>query len=236
MPICVRNRITLNGSDENVKKVLDFVRTEGVDDNGKPYVNHFDFNKVIPMPDELNIESGTRGENGMRYLYLKASNPFSLTEDDYNFIERIEKDKTKNPKAFDDMIDLGRKYMMNIAKYGCTDWYQFHNKYWNTKWNSVDTDVNDNVVIFDTAWSYPAPVIEKLSELFPDVTIDFVYADEDCGCNTGCGSIRSGEYSNEEYPDSGSKRGYELYLETHPENADCLVYNPETDVYEWVDE
>jgi hypothetical protein len=237
MPNWVTARITLNGSDENVKKVLDFVRTEEVDENGKEYIRLFDFNKVIPMPEELNIESGSMGEWGMRYLLLNAKHKITWSDEDYDFEKRMLERKAENEEQFNNMIELGQKYLTNIAKYGCKDWYQFHNKYWNTKWNSVEAEVNDNVITFDTAWSFPAPVIEKLSEMFPDVTFDFIYADEDCGSNTGSGSICNGKYSDDtEYPDSGSNRGYEIYLEVHPEYEDELCYIPEKDTYEWIDQ
>ena len=31
-----------------------------------------DFNKIIPMPDELQIEAGSRGQRGLMYLYSKT--------------------------------------------------------------------------------------------------------------------------------------------------------------------
>ena len=237
MPNWVTARITLNGSEENVKKVLDFVRTEGVDENGKEYTRLFDFNKVIPMPEELNIESGSMGEWGMRYILLNAKHKIAWSDSDYEFAQTMEKRKAENEENFNSMIDLGQKYLTNIAKYGCKDWYDWHNKYWNTKWNSADTEVNDNVVTFDTAWSFPHPVIEKLSEMFPDVVFEFVYADEDTSSNTGKGTYHNGvEGEENEYPDSGSNRGYELYLEVHPEYEDELVYDPDEDTYKWVDQ
>ena len=189
------------------------------------------------MPEELNIECGSAGDNGMKYILLKAKHSVLWERDEWDFIESMEKRKAENEDDFNRMIDLGTKYLMNIAKYGCKSWYEWHNRYWNTKWNACDTEVDGNQITFDTAWSFPAPVIEKLSELFPDVTFDFIYADEDCGSNTGCGSITNGKYSDDtEYPDSGSNRGYELYLGIHPEYEDELVYDPDEDTYKWINE
>ena len=220
MPNWVTARITLNGSEENVKKVLDFIRTEGVDENGKEFIRLFDFNKVIPMPEELNIQSGSAG-----------------SDDDYDFINNMRERKDENDEDFNRMIDLGQKYLMNIAKYGYKDWYDWKVANHGTKWGACDTEVDGNQITFDTAWSFPAPVIEKLSEMFPDVTFDFIYADEDASSNTGRGTLRNGEYSDDtEYPDSGSNRGYELYLEVHPEYEDQLVFVPEEDTYKWIDE
>ena len=32
----------------------------------------FSFNKVIPMPNDLEVESGSRGESGLMYLYVES--------------------------------------------------------------------------------------------------------------------------------------------------------------------
>lgn len=66
----------------------------------------------------------------------------------------------------------------------CADWYD---KHWGTKWNAVDAQITDESYIFDTAWSAPLPVIKKLSELFPKITFDLTWSDEDAGQN--CGQI-----------------------------------------------
>jgi hypothetical protein len=237
MPNWVTARITLNGSDENVKKVLDFIRTE--DENGE--VNLFDFNKVIPMPEELNIESGSAGDWGMRYLLLNAKFKLEWTDDDKDFIKSMEKRKAENEDDFNRMIDLGKKYLMNIAKYGYKDWYDWrtasNGNGWGTKWEPVDVEVDGNIIRFDTAWSFPHPVIKKLSEMFPDVVFEYIYADEDCGSNCSKGTYKNGnEGDDNEYPDTGSNRAYEIYLEVHPESADDLVFVPEENTYKWIDE
>ena len=236
MPNWVTARITLNGSEENVKKVLDFVRTDGVDENGKEYTLLFDFNKVIPMPEELNIESGSMGEWGMRYLLLNAKHKIAWSDSDYEFAQTMEKRKAENEEDFNRMIDLGKKYLSNIAKYGYKDWYDWKCANHGTKWGACETEVNDNVVTFDTAWSFPHPVIKKLSEMFPDVVFEYIYADEDCGSNCSKGTYKNGEEGDDnEYPDTGSNRAYEIYLEVHPESADDLIYDPDEDTYKWRD-
>jgi hypothetical protein len=72
--------------------------------------------------------------------------------------------------------------------YGCKDWYSWSCKFWGTKWNSYDScpvDPDDTSITFNTAWSAPHPVIEKLAEMYPDVIITHKWADEDWGNNTG---------------------------------------------------
>ena len=199
--------------------------------------NEFDFNKVIPMPESLNIESGSMGEWGMRYLQLKAKHEILWSVDDKQFMERTEKTAKENPDHLQKMIDLGKQYLMNIATFGCTTWYDWRIRNWGTKWGAAETEwVNDNQVEFETAWSFCFPIVEKLSKLFPDVAIEFSYADEDSGSNTGTGTIKNGEEIDCEYPDTGDKRAYEIYLSLHPEYEYELVYDPDLDTYKWIDQ
>lgn len=69
----------------------------------------------------------------------------------------------------------------------CADWYGWRVENWRTKWNAVDAQSTEDGYIFDTAWSAPLPVIKKLSELFPKITFDLTWSDEDAGQN--CGQI-----------------------------------------------
>lgn len=71
-------------------------------------------------------------------------------------------------------------------KYGENNWYDWNTKNWGTKWNAYevhylnnsyddDTEVFDILVKFDTAWSIPAPIFEKLSE---DFNVQVTWKDE----------------------------------------------------------
>ena len=59
-------------------------------------------------------------------------------------------------------------------------WWDWRVQNWGTKWNSYDDHVeivDDDEVeyTFSTAWSPPEPVIHKLRELYPDVSITAFY-------------------------------------------------------------
>tara|TARA_B100001093_G_scaffold471404_1_gene493645 strand:+ start:390 stop:791 length:402 start_codon:yes stop_codon:yes gene_type:complete len=59
-------------------------------------------------------------------------------------------------------------------------WWDWRVQNWGTKWNSYDDSVeivDDETVeyTFNTAWSPPEPVIEKLREQYPDVSITAFY-------------------------------------------------------------
>ena len=238
MPNWVRTRLTFVGKKDRVDEIKELVKTTSKDDKGKDYTNEFDFNKVIPMPEELNIPSSSAGKWGMEYLILNAKDSILWTEDDRSFMERMEKLKDDNPDRFNECIELGKKYLNNISKYGYTTWYNWACSNWGTKWNSSEVAwIADDCVEFETAWNFCHPIVQKLSEMFPDVEIGFCFADEDCGSNTGDGIMIAGkETDNTEYPNTGDNRAYEIYLDLHPEYDDVLVYDPDLDTYKWIDQ
>jgi len=80
-----------------------------------------------------------------------------------------------------------------VEKYDANDWYEWSVKNWGTKWN---TDRNsfyeeENIISFQTAWSFPEPILEYLSN-FEDVAFQILYADEDRGNNLGAFLIQHG--------------------------------------------
>ncbi len=89
-------------------------------------------------------------------------------------------------------------------KYGTKNWYDWNVSHWGTKWNSYgycEYDQPENALKFDTAWSAPHPVIEKLSEMYPHIGIEHSWADEDIGCNCGRHIYMGGDRMEEYYPD-----------------------------------
>ena len=86
---------------------------------------------------------------------------------------------------------------------------------WGTKWNSYgyesieNPDDSDNIS-FLTAWSAPHPVLEKLTTMFPSVTIEHEWADEDIAYNCGRRVYYDSERIEEYYPEYGSKEAYEF--------------------------
>jgi len=238
MPNWVRTRLTFIGKQNRVAEIKNLVKTTGKDNEGKDYTNEFDFNKVIPMPEELNIPSSSSGDDGMRYLILNAKHSILWNDDDRSFMESMKKNKEENPDRFNEAIELGKKYLSNISKYGYSTWYNWSYENWGTKWNACEVEwISDYCVEFETAWSFCFPIVQKLSEMFPDVEISFCYADEDCGSNTGDGIMIAGkETDSTEYPATGDKRAYEIYLDLHPEYEDELVYDPDSDTYKWIDQ
>lgn len=76
-------------------------------------------------------------------------------------------------------------------KYGFSNWYEFCNEMWGTKWNALDTYIakeldKEIVYVFQTAWSTPEPIFVELFKKFPNLKFTIMFADEDTfGSNHG---------------------------------------------------
>lgn len=170
MPNYVMNEVTFRGNEEEIKKLRALLKSN---------VNEFDFNKVIPMPESLNLEDGSDTEVAIQAAKAKRAGKIHC-----DYIE--ERIWARERHTYDEWAAIGEKYLQNIDKYGFPTWYGWRNKYWGTKWNSDDVEwISDNTVRFTTAWNMPQPVYEKISELFPDLTFYVLFADEDIGNNCG---------------------------------------------------
>ena len=205
MPNYVKSKITGITKEQLMPYLSD-------DGSGEEYL---DFEKIIPMPKELRIESGSRLHRGMEII---KDNVLSV-----DFINNLS-DEEK------DYINMGFKGLYNKLHYGFQDWYDWRWANWGTKCNSCGSEFQDNAIFISTAWSMPFPVIKKLSELLKS-EITIIYADEDFGCNTGRFVFKNGDVLEEYNPAicSGDAfvcvyeaRDYEYEINKH-ENGEHLI-------------
>lgn len=207
MPNHVRNRLVIKAAESQIKEVTEFLKGEPNEDGSPCYI---DFNKILPMPDALQIESSSKGEMGEAILSKKGC--FGLT-----YPELQKRFDEMTPEEQDECLKIGRQYRSNRKKYGHTTWYDWANANWGTKWNAYNQKrTAENEIWFDTAWSCVAGLIGKLSEKFPDVTFLYTWADEDTGQNCGQIFARNGQ-GWVSAPEGGSKEAYEIAFEMRPE-------------------
>lgn len=145
----------------------------------------FDFNKLILMPTELDIEDGSRTTMGL--LLCKARDGGQpLSESERVDLGRCEEYfRTLEPEAQEEILGLGRKALENLARFGHASWYGWCRAEWGTKWNACDSRANGNGFEFETAWTTPLPIFRALAKQFPDVKFTVMYADENWGRNAG---------------------------------------------------
>lgn len=185
MPNWVLNKVYFSGNEKDIKRLKKFVKSEE---------RSFDFQNIIPMPEELNIVSGSDEHVAVNCARARRAGETTCSD--------FEKYWVKDRMSFTQWADLGERYLYNFEKYGATTWYDWCCNNWGTKWNASEPIWYGNMVSFDTAWSAPYPIYEKLAKKFPGIDIDIDYADEDLGSNCGQITCRDGvcEYNEPNDP------------------------------------
>ena len=184
MPNYVKNILSFDGDPAQVDRLFSAIQGE----NGP-----VDFDKLIPMPSELEIESGSRTAAGFKkYMaFLAVTGLHTEMEPAY---------LAAHPEIDREEWDLGKQAYQNIQKYGCPTWYEWRIQNWGTKWNASGAEVLDGWLSFLTAWNAPKQILEKLSQMFPSITIHHVWADEDIGHNCGNRTYKNGTVTQEYIP------------------------------------
>lgn len=209
MPNFVTNLVTFEGDENEIKALLESIKA----DDGK--YGSIDFNKIIPMPESLNIECGSSTDRGKK-MVLDFMVDKMLKTGIVNPTDEIVKkwqEEHKETLSEDDLKDwqLGVQAINNVKDYGYPTWYEWHINNWGTKWNADSTVsplVDDNKIYFLTAWAAPHKVIDKLAKMHPDIEIQHVWADEDFGQNCGGCEYKNG-IPTYHYPQT-DKEGYEF--------------------------
>lgn len=208
MPNHVTNILKITGDEELVKRIRDEI--SDVDEDG--HTCFIDFNKIIPMPDELRIESSTLVDNGIAIIEYRKGNRSAILDmltwhwvreegitDPDVLVERLIEKGSAN-------LELGQRALDNIEKYGHKDWYSWAIDAWDTKWNAYSQeDLGEDGISFQTAWSNPLVVMAALSLKYPDAEFNVRYADEDLGQNVGEYTLRGGNIVYEDFPEAGSE-------------------------------
>lgn len=188
MPNHVTSIIKLTGDRKKIEEMLEAVKTDEIG------IGSLDFNKVIPMPESLNITSGTATERGYEAYkgFMEVYTLFGTTNmDSILHVPPSSEDAflRQRPDIDRSEFELGKQAFQNEMRYGATTWYDWCINNWGTKWNSYGYDYFDrsdpSTIGFHTAWSAPHPIIEKLAKRYPEVSIEHQWADEDIGYNCG---------------------------------------------------
>lgn len=205
MPNYVINHISINGDKDQVEKMLEAIKD---DEFG---IGSIDFNKIIPMPESLNIESFSSRELKAYKEFVEAYTSEGAADLDLLNIP-VEKEEAflrTRTDLSEDEWNLARQVFRNEVQYGAPTWYEWCIKNWGTKWNADGLSAFENgeipdsnpTISFQTAWSAPHPILAKLAETYPDVSFEHIWADEDIGQNCGQSTYENGEYTGVYYPE-----------------------------------
>lgn len=184
MPNYVDNILTVNGP--NVADIVAFVRTEK---------REFDFNNVIPMPQELKhsradsdadfglIMVGIPNPNDQSRMTAEAilSYPW-ITDAGVTTVAELREYLSRDPRApeFEKAARIAERC---ISATGYANWFDWCTRQWGTKWNAMEAGghlINETEVVFGfrTAWYPPLPIVAKLSDLYPECTFVLESIDE----------------------------------------------------------
>jgi len=147
MPNYVKNIIEIYSEKRDNTEIINFLEKHVQD-------NIFDFNTIIPEPE---TEKNCPKKYNLNYHSNALNNKASLHP----------------PDSENDWFN----------------WYEWRKDFWNTKWNSCGLQLFDHekileenigvstplIIVFDTAWYQPEPVILKLFQMHPELNITWTY-------------------------------------------------------------
>lgn len=241
MSVRITNRLLFTGEPKRIAEIFEAIKSE------KEGVGTLDFNKLIPMPEELDIECSSAADRGFAH-YKNFVSEYALSKggkdiDYLNIPEEAEKLHLKYYKEIpENEWELGRKAFRNQIKYGVRDWYHWSIQNWGLKWNAYGFKApearTDNKIIFDSSDYAPHKIVRMIAEKYPDVEITHEWASEELGKYCGKKVYMNGLLTEEEYPETEMDRcnfAVGVYEVSSPEdlgitmNADGTAYIRITD-------
>ena len=144
----------------------------------------FDFDRILPMPPELDVEDESFAQTLHGALYggwqKVAAYPWVPDEvraNRWNLVRFLV--GRFGPRC----TALAGRYELNRRRHGAKTWYDWRLEHWGCKWNAYRTEVLDVAperarVVFETPWSPPLPVLEALAAQVPALELRLAYVDE----------------------------------------------------------
>lgn len=195
MPNWCYTKLTIKGDPKTIQDLKGIYFTEDA----------LDFQKVVPMPEELNIECGSTGHCGREVLVgdwketlsgwlmkeiakevgyeWEPGQPFPIQsrEQLVHALSTYEKGR--------ECLGMGLKYINNMGKYGYENWWGWRIDNWGTKWSldpqcfksekMLEADpFTQQTYRFETAWSPCLPIMVELSKVYPLLEFEMIYLDE----------------------------------------------------------
>lgn len=223
MPNWTSNRVVIKGNADTLKTIKESLQTED---------QSFDFNKIIPMPESLNLVSGGITDTSVQVAQSKKGSAkraklMSSINLPYDLSMYYAGYGPKVLNTEEDVVALGQIYIDNEKKYGHRTWYNWCCENWGTKWNACDSELSSEEdgqleYCFQTAWSEPAPVFIELSKKFPDVTVtNHANYENPEPWRTYITEFKNGEVISEsDEVDEDMKEEYESYFDDDDEDEE----------------
>ena len=83
------------------------------------------------------------------------------------------------------LIDPWERYVFQSTGQQDDRWYDWRLQNWDTKWDAYDIQIMDDdpdqlEVEFETAWSPPEAICQKLRDMYPDLSISWFFDEPGC--------------------------------------------------------
>lgn len=164
MPNWTTNHLEIVGPLADITTLINTVRSRDTE---------FDFATIIPTPEGMyDYGGGVSAKDDAAIEHLSRLGDAEADE----IIRQVYGGPVPQAQK-EALIAAGRCY----RETGYKSWHDFCSRNWNTKWNACHCDNWDVVpssvgpshayITFDTAWDAPRPIFEKISEMFPALTI-----------------------------------------------------------------
>lgn len=218
-------------------EIEDFLNAIEGEENDKKL--HIDFERIIPMPEALQNTKCSTEETDALYYFLMSTNKQRVVNEVLRFPQFYSMDKyiNKTEAELTKLKEYGEELYKVYLKYGCYNWYDWRVYNWGTKWNAYNTYIEscgDGSVelYFYTAWSGVHPILQKLVEMYPNLTFIYKYADEDLTYNCGEGYGKEGgiEFN---FAEGGSDEAMDIYVECWQEDYGNFKKTENGWQYDW---
>ena len=160
MPNWCFNRVTFSGTSGDIENLTAQLESD---------TSKFDFNNVVPMPEELrhNASPITAFKTKVEVDAYNAKSPFSGVGSNFEMGRAI----------------THAKHKALLKKYGHAEWYHWSIENWGCKWNNgndvqMDNFDNEHGYVqygFETPWGPPTEIYEALRIMYPEVNISWFY-------------------------------------------------------------
>lgn len=234
MPNHVKNRLKINGTNQQIKEVFEKYNTHieacinTAYDGDAICKNKLETKFTVGW---INLNTGvfkTRDENSER-IGLPENWEIELSQPRNCFPDF---DKIITHPRCDEYNDIPNQHAVCESP---NWWGTWNRANWGTKWNSYAHITEDfGMYTFETAWSGVPELMLKLSKQNPDIKFEYAYSDEDSGHNVGKFVFINGEVISAFEPEGGTIEAYDIYFELRPEQR--ANYQLVNNKYEYLDQ
>ena len=178
MPNYCHNTLIVEGSNKLLSKFKNDLEKK----------QNFSLEDLFPMPEILERTIAP----SINAIGQEYSNKFE--------VDLAEEDGTKIPELKKCTNNTEEKQKALIEKYGCSDWHDWRNANWGTKWIQdfeLVESLNEKLIYtFESAWAPPISLLENISSNYSKLKFSISYnVFEEMGDETKLIVIKEGKMS-----------------------------------------